>query len=201
MPPIEKKKKKRSGKSIRAYGHDFEREVSHAMREVFDSPEWHRLYESAPTGKDKKKACSLSVVQRGQQSSGGGREPDVMIPVDWWLELGAGEKMDIVKKHQQGIRDVKRYQQRTGDMNRYNHVAAIVKLRNTSRIRVLMRYESFFHLFERGERILVARTDATNAIYLDYERPTEDDVVEIDYPFFLKIFKQKYGNGQTISKG
>lgn len=187
MPPTEKKKKKRSGKSIRAYGHDFERDVAHDMRLIFDTQEWKRLYESAPTGKDKKNVCSFSVVQRGQQSSGGGREPDVMIPVDWWLELGAGEKMDIAKKHQQGIRDVKRYQQRTGDMHRFNHVAAIVKIRNTSRVRALIRFGSFCHLFEQGP-CLANHSD-------------DEDVVEIDYSFFIKLFKQKYGNGQTISQG
>jgi len=76
------------GRRSRAKGSAFEREIARRLRAVLDDPLVLAEIEAADSH-TRAAAMALSCVRRGEQSRGE-REPDIVTPTRWWIELGTG---------------------------------------------------------------------------------------------------------------
>ena len=95
------------GARARATGVTFERQIAAGLRRIYDPPE---LVEQIATANAKTRPALMqqSSVRRGDQR-GGAREPDLVTPSHWWLELHCAAenrgRVNASDKLEQAIRD------------------------------------------------------------------------------------------------
>lgn len=97
------------GKLSRSTGATFEREIARRLRQIYDPSDLLTQLEAA-TPQTRPKLLLQSSVRRGDQRRGA-REPDIVTPSTWWLELqckspNSGGKRDGTDKLNQAQRDI-----------------------------------------------------------------------------------------------